>query len=71
MPLDIKSKIQGVIFDLDGVIVDTARFHFTSWKTIASEWNYQLKIEDNERLLQQLMQKWIHHQKDLQQNLLH
>ena len=50
MPLDIKSKIQGVIFDLDGVIVDTARFHFTSWKTIASEWNYQLKIEDNERL---------------------
>tara|TARA_A100001011_G_C14315411_1_gene847734 strand:- start:2222 stop:2887 length:666 start_codon:yes stop_codon:yes gene_type:complete len=50
MPLDIKSKIQGVIFDLDGVIVDTAKFHFNSWKTIASEWNYELKYNDNEKL---------------------
>ena len=50
MPLDINSKIKGVIFDLDGVIVDTAKFHFNSWKKIASEWNYELKYNDNEKL---------------------
>ena len=50
MPLDIKSKIKGVIFDLDGVIVDTAKFHYNSWKTIASGCNYELKYNDNEKL---------------------
>jgi beta-phosphoglucomutase-like phosphatase (HAD superfamily) len=34
MPLDIMRKIQAVIFDLDGVIVDTAQFHFIAWKEL-------------------------------------
>ena len=43
-------KIQAVIFDLDGVIVDTAQFHFIAWKELAAEWNYTLTPEDNEKL---------------------
>ena len=43
-------NIQAVIFDLDGVIVDTAKFHYDAWKTLASEWDYTLKQEDNEQL---------------------
>jgi beta-phosphoglucomutase len=50
MPLDIMGKIQAVIFDLDGVIVDTAQFHFIAWKELAAEWSYTLTPEDNEKL---------------------
>ena len=50
MPSDTMHNIQAVIFDLDGVIVDTAQFHYNAWKTIASEWDYALKHEDNEQL---------------------
>ena len=28
-------KLQGVIFDLDGVITDTAHLHFQAWQQIA------------------------------------
>jgi beta-phosphoglucomutase len=38
------------LFDLDGVIVDTAKFHFLSWKKIASIFNYDLTSNDNEQL---------------------
>lgn len=30
-------KLQGVIFDLDGVITDTAHLHFQAWQQIAAE----------------------------------
>ena len=50
MPSDTMHNIQAVIFDLDGVIVDTAQFHYNAWKTLASEWGYALKHEDNEQL---------------------
>jgi len=42
--------IRGCIFDLDGVIVDTARYHFLAWKRLAAGLNYQLSPADNERL---------------------
>ena len=35
---------KGVIFDLDGVIVDTAKYHFLAWKNLA----YKLGIEFTE-----------------------
>ncbi len=50
MLLDTNPNINGVIFDLDGVVVDTAHFHYTSWKALASEWKYTLTHEDNEKL---------------------
>ncbi len=30
-------KIQGVIFDLDGVLTDTSEFHYLAWKQLADE----------------------------------
>lgn len=38
------------IFDLDGVIVDTAKYHFLAWQNIASELNIDFTIEQNELL---------------------
>jgi beta-phosphoglucomutase len=38
------------IFDLDGVIVDTAKYHFIAWKKIANKLNIEFTIEDNELL---------------------
>ena len=42
--------IKACIFDLDGVIVDTARYHYLAWKRLASELGVDLTLEDNERL---------------------
>ena len=38
------------IFDLDGVIVDTAQYHFEAWKDISEKLNYTLSKEKNEAL---------------------
>ncbi len=38
------------IFDLDGVIVDTAQFHFKAWKKTAAELGFNLTEELNEKL---------------------
>ncbi len=38
------------IFDLDGVIVDTAKHHFTAWKQLAAGFGYELTKEKNENL---------------------
>lgn len=39
-----------LILDLDGVICDTAHFHFLAWKRLAAEYGYQLTPNDNEKL---------------------
>lgn len=38
------------IFDLDGVIVDTAKYHFLAWQKIAKELNIDFTLEHNELL---------------------
>ena len=38
------------IFDLDGVIVDTARYHFLAWQKIAAELGIEFTPEHNEGL---------------------
>ena len=38
----------GFIFDLDGVIVDTAKYHYLAWKNLADELGVPFTIEDNE-----------------------
>jgi beta-phosphoglucomutase len=38
------------IFDLDGVIVDTAKYHFQAWQKIASELGIEFTPEHNEKL---------------------
>jgi beta-phosphoglucomutase len=42
--------IKGFIFDLDGVIVDTARYHFLAWKKLAEQLKINFSESDNERL---------------------
>ena len=43
-------KIEACIFDLDGVIVDTAKYHFIAWRALAEELGFTFTMEDNERL---------------------
>ncbi len=40
----------GYIFDLDGVITDTAEYHYRSWKQLAEEEGMSFTREDNEAL---------------------
>ena len=42
--------IQGVIFDLDGVLTDTAEFHYRAWKQLADEEGIPFDHLANERL---------------------
>ncbi len=40
--------IKGFIFDLDGVIVDTAKYHYLAWKKLADELGFEFTEEQNE-----------------------
>jgi beta-phosphoglucomutase len=42
--------LKACIFDLDGVIVDTAKYHYLAWKKLAVMLNINFTEEDNERL---------------------
>ncbi len=42
--------ISTCIFDLDGVIVDTAKYHYLAWKRLAYELGFEFLEEHNERL---------------------
>lgn len=46
----MSEPVKAVIFDLDGVITDTAEFHFLAWKRLAEEIGVPFTREDNERL---------------------
>jgi beta-phosphoglucomutase len=43
-------SIRAFIFDLDGVITDTAEFHYLAWKQLADEEGIPFTREDNEQL---------------------
>ncbi len=45
----IKEMLAG-IFDLDGVIVDTAKYHYLAWKRLADSLRIDFTETDNERL---------------------
>jgi beta-phosphoglucomutase len=38
------------LFDLDGVLVDTAIYHFKAWRMLGENFGYQLTEEQNEQL---------------------
>lgn len=42
--------IRACIFDLDGVIVDTAHYHYLAWKRLAHELGHDLTELENEQL---------------------
>lgn len=44
------SNNKAIIFDLDGVIVDTAKFHYLAWRKLANGLGFDISIEQNEQL---------------------
>jgi beta-phosphoglucomutase len=53
LPLEKNKMIQEMhlaIFDLDGVIVDTAKYHYLAWKRLANSHGFDFTEADNERL---------------------
>lgn len=44
------STLRACLFDLDGVIVDTAKHHFVAWRRLAEELSIPFTEEDNEGL---------------------
>ncbi|MES2127504.1 MAG: beta-phosphoglucomutase, partial [Pseudomonadota bacterium] len=44
------SRFKAVIFDLDGVITDTAHYHFLAWKALADSLGIAFDAEANEHL---------------------
>ena len=43
-------SLKGLIYDLDGVITDTAKYHYNSWKWVAGELGYNLSEKQNQKL---------------------
>ena len=43
-------EMRAAIFDLDGVIVDTAKYHYLAWKRLANELGFDFTETDNERI---------------------
>lgn len=44
------NKLQAVIFDLDGVITDSAKYHYQAWKMLADKLDIPFDEEYNEKL---------------------
>ncbi|NJY62942.1 beta-phosphoglucomutase [Salinimicrobium sp. CDJ15-81-2] len=44
------NNTKGIIFDLDGVIVDTAKFHYQAWRKLANDMEFDISMEQNEQL---------------------
>lgn len=42
--------MKGAIFDLDGVLVDTAKYHFQAWQRLAHFMDIEFTEDDNEHL---------------------
>ena len=42
--------IKGCIFDLDGVIVDTAKYHYQAWKKLADHLHIPFSESQNEAM---------------------
>jgi beta-phosphoglucomutase len=42
--------MKAALFDLDGVIVDTAKYHYVAWREMANGLGFDISEEQNERL---------------------
>lgn len=48
---DLTRKLEAVLFDLDGIITDTAHLHYKAWKQLSEENNLKFDEELNKHLL--------------------
>lgn len=49
--ITISSLVKAFIFDMDGVLTETATCHYHSWQKLAAELNIEFSFRDNERML--------------------
>ena len=42
--------MKAIIFDLDGIVVDTAKYHYMAWKNLASDMGFEFSENQNEQL---------------------
>lgn len=42
--------LKACIFDLDGVVVDTAKYHYLAWKRLANDFGFDFDEHQNEKL---------------------
>ncbi|MEO8147599.1 MAG: beta-phosphoglucomutase [Bacteroidia bacterium] len=42
--------LKACIFDLDGVVIDTAKYHYLAWKRLANEYGFDFDEHQNEHL---------------------
>ena len=50
VPLKKKAPVKGILLDLDGVITETAEYHYQAWKELASEIGITIDRQFNECL---------------------
>ena len=43
-------SLKAIIYDLDGVITDTAKYHYKSWKWVAEQLDFVLTEKQNQKL---------------------
>ena len=48
--VDLRRRLEAVVFDLDGVLTDTAEYHYRAWKRLADELGLPFDRGVNERL---------------------
>lgn len=48
--VDMTHYIKGCIFNLDGVLVDTSKYHYQAWRRLANQMGFDLSPEQNEAL---------------------
>ena len=71
-------QIKAFIFDLDGVLTDTAEYHYRAWKRLADELGIPFTREENETLrgisrresLMLLLKERVYHDAQLEQFML-
>jgi len=48
--MDGIQNIKGCIFNMDGVIVDTAKYHYQAWRRLANQFGFDFSREQHEEL---------------------
>jgi len=46
----MERNIQAGLFDLDGVLVDTAKYHYQAWRKLANTMGFDVSLQQNEQL---------------------
>lgn len=47
---DLTNQIKGCIFNLDGVVVDTGKYHYQAWRRLANQLGFDFSKEESESL---------------------